>query len=72
MSSAIELEKSLQRSIRLGEKSNTELLFVRKGLFSVKKELALARYTQINAYLRLHQYLGDLSLEHFQKIAYHF
>lgn len=72
MSSAIELEKSLQRSVKLGEKSNTELLFVRKGLLSVKKELALARYTQINAYLRLHQYLGDLSLEHFQKIAYYF
>lgn len=63
------LVKSTKAGIKGGEKINLDALLADKTLFSTRRDLALAKYQYLIAYLKLHQVGGTVTVEDYNKIA---
>lgn len=63
------LVKSTKAGIKGGEKINLDALMADKTLFSTRRDLALAKYQYLIAYLKLHQVGGTVTVEDYNKIA---
>lgn len=63
------LVKSTKAGIRSGEKINLDALLADKSRYSTRRDLALARYNYLIAYLKLHQLGGTVTVEDYNKIA---
>lgn len=67
--SSQQLVKSAKAGIKGGEKINLDALVADKTLFSTRRDLALAKYQYLIAYLKLHQVGGTVTVEDYNKIA---
>lgn len=63
------LVKSAKAGIKGGEKINLDALMADRTLFSSRRDLALAKYNYLIAYLKLHQLGGTVTVEDYNKIA---
>lgn len=63
------LVKSTKAGIKAGEKVNLDALLADKNMYSTQKDLALAKYQYLIAYLKLHQVGGTVTVEDYNKIA---
>jgi outer membrane protein, protease secretion system len=63
------LVKSTNAGIKAGEKVNLDALLANKNMYSTRKDLALAKYQYLIAYLKLHQVGGTVTVEDYNKIA---
>lgn len=70
--SAMQLVKSMRKSVLAGERINVDVLLADKGLLNTRRDLAQAKYNYLLAYLKLNQLAGVLEVEEFQKVASYF
>lgn len=63
------LVKATKAGIKGGEKINLDALMADRALYSARRDLALAKYNYLIAYLRLHQLGGTVTVEDYNKIA---
>jgi protease secretion system outer membrane protein len=63
------LVKATKAGIKGGEKINLDALLADRSLFSTRRDLALAKYNYLIAYLRVHQLGGTVTVEDYNKIA---
>lgn len=63
------LVQSTKAGIKGGEKINLDALLADRTLYSSKRDLAMAKYQYLIAYLRLHQLGGTVTVEDYNKIA---
>jgi protease secretion system outer membrane protein len=63
------LVQSTKASIKGGEKINLDALLADKTLQSARRDLSLAKYNYLIAYLKLHQLGGTVTVEDYNKIA---
>lgn len=70
--SASELTYAMRQSIRGGVRINVDALLADKGLASVQKDLAQAKYNYLLAVLRFKQQAGTLTVEDIEKTAAYF
>lgn len=66
------LVKAMRKSVQVGERINVDSLLAEKGLFNTSRDLALAKYNYLVAYLKLGQLGGSLEVDDFQKVASYF
>lgn len=66
------LAEATQKSVKGGMRTNLDVLNAQQQLFTAKRDLSLARYNYLLAYLRLRQSAGVISLVDLQDVAGYF
>ncbi len=61
-----------KKSLIGGVRTNLDVLDARKQLFEAKRDLSLARYNYLVAYINLKKAAGTLTMAELEKIAPHF
>jgi protease secretion system outer membrane protein len=67
--SAKKLVEVMNRNVQAGERIYLETLLAQKNLFNVNRDLSLAKYNYLLAYLRLKLIQGDLTTSDFQYVG---
>ena len=66
------LVQAMKKNVITGERINLDVLLAQKALFLVSRDLSQSKYTYLIAYLKLHQIVGSLEVDDFQKVAQYF
>ena len=72
VASAELLVAATKKSLIGGVRTNLDVLEARKQLFETKRDLSLARYNYLVAYINLHKAAGTLSVAELEKISPYF
>ena len=66
------LVQAMKKNVITGERINLDVLLAQKALFLVSRDLSQSKYAYLIAYLKLHQIVGSLEVDDFQKVAQYF
>lgn len=66
------LVQAMKKNVITGERINLDVLLAQKALFLISRDLSQSKYAYLLAYLKLHQIVGSLEVDDFQRVAQYF